>query len=127
MKIINSELKIHKRIVLKKWGREIIIHNDGDYCGKILRFNIGGKFSMHYHMKKSETWYVTKGVFSLKYIDTETANEFETEITVGHVIEIPRGQPHQLQALTDAEIFEVSTQHFDDDSYRIKKGDSQNG
>jgi hypothetical protein len=30
--------------------------------------------------------------------------------------------PHQLHALTDGEIIEVSTQHFDYDSYRIKKG-----
>jgi hypothetical protein len=28
--------------------------------------------------------------------------------------------------LTDGVIFEVSTQHFDDDSYRVIKGDSQN-
>jgi hypothetical protein len=33
------------------------------------------------------------------------------------------GQPHQLEALEDGEIFEVSTQHFDTDSYRIWKGD----
>jgi hypothetical protein len=33
--------------------------------------------------------------------------------------------PHQLKAIDESEIFEVSTQHFDDDSYRIDKGDSQ--
>ena len=32
--------------------------------------------------------------------------------------------PHQLIALEDtSEIFEVSTQHFDEDSYRIRVGD----
>jgi hypothetical protein len=30
-----------------------------------------------------------------------------------------------LIALTDGEVFEVSTQHFDSDSYRVWKGDSQ--
>jgi hypothetical protein len=31
--------------------------------------------------------------------------------------------PHQLFAETDGEIFEISTQHFDSDSYRVQKGD----
>jgi hypothetical protein len=31
--------------------------------------------------------------------------------------------PHQLEAITDGEIFEISTQHFDSDSYRVQKGD----
>ena len=36
------------------------------------------------------------------------------------------GQPHQMLALTEgATIFEVSTQHFDTDSYRVKPGSSQ--
>jgi quercetin dioxygenase-like cupin family protein len=41
----------------------------------------------------------------------------------GDTVTIERGEPHQLEALEDSEIFEVSTQHFDDDSYRIYKGD----
>jgi hypothetical protein len=39
-------------------------------------------------------------------------------------VRVPPGQPHQLEALTDATVFEVSTQHFDEDSYRIWKGDT---
>ena len=43
-----------------------------------------------------------------------------TQIQEGDVIEIKKGLPHQLTALTEeATIFEVSTQHFDEDSYRI--------
>jgi len=30
-----------------------------------------------------------------------------------------------LEALTDGTVFEVSTQHFDSDSYRVWRGDSQ--
>ena len=30
-----------------------------------------------------------------------------------------------VEALTDGTIFAVSSQHFDSDSYRIQKGDSQ--
>jgi hypothetical protein len=34
-----------------------------------------------------------------------------------------QGLRHQMIALEDTELFEFSTQHFDEDSYRIKKGD----
>ena len=118
---------IEDGVVSKKWGSETIIHNDEDYCGKILKFNKGAEFSMHFHLKKSETWIVTKGQFLLTYIDTDNADGLEVFLNIGDVVEIPQGQPHQLHALDEAEIFEVSTQHFDDDSYRIAKGNSQNG
>ena len=127
MRIIDSSLAIHKRIIPKTWGCEIVVENGEEYCGKILRIDKGAKFSMHFHIKKKETWYVAKGTFLLSYIDTRDATEKERELNVGDIIEVDRGDPHQLLSITGGDIFEVSTQHFDDDSYRIKKGDSQNG
>ena len=44
---------------------------------------------------------------------------------VGDVVRQRPGQPHQLEAITKGVIFEVSTQHFDSDSYRVWKGDTQ--
>ena len=41
----------------------------------------------------------------------------------GDKFEIPRGLRHQMYAIEDTEMFEFSTQHFDDDSYRVIKGD----
>lgn len=110
----------------KGWGHEKIITNSEKYCGKILHFNEGGKFSMHYHLKKDETFYVIKGSLIYKWINTETAEVNESVIYMGDVIHITPGLPHQLIAITESEIVEVSTQHFDDDSYRVWKGDSQN-
>lgn len=118
---------IQPKIVPKAWGEEIWIHNDEEYCGKLLRFHKkGNKFSMHYHIIKKESWYVGKGSFKYIWIDTLKAEEHSTIIKEGTCITIERGQPHQLIALEDgSEIFEVSTQHFDPDSYRIRKGNSQ--
>lgn len=116
------DIKIqHPKRVEKKWGYELWIHNDTDYCGKLLVFNKSGdKFSMHYHMIKDETWYVQEGAFQFDWIDTENGERLYTQIQKGDVIEIKKGLPHQLTALTDgATIFEVSTQHFDEDSYRV--------
>jgi mannose-6-phosphate isomerase-like protein (cupin superfamily) len=111
----------HPKRVEKKWGYELWIHNDIDYCGKLLIFTkSGNKFSMHYHMIKDETWYVQKGAFQFDWIDTENGERCYTQIQEGDVIEIKKGLPHQLTALTEeATVFEVSTQHFDEDSYRI--------
>ena len=111
--------------VPKGWGEELIIENNEMYCGKLLKFKKGCKFSMHYHLIKDETWYVNEGEFIYRWIDTDTAETIEQKLKVGDVVRQRVGQPHQLIALTDGVVFEVSTQHFDEDSYRIIKGDTQ--
>ena len=112
--------------ISKKWGYELIIENNDKYCGKILHFETKSKFSMHFHIKKHETWYVQSGKFILRYIDTDNADYHTKEIGPGDVIVITPGQPHQLESVESGDIFEVSTQHFDNDSYRVQKGGSQN-
>jgi hypothetical protein len=107
----------------KGWGHELIIHNCPEYCGKILVFKKGCKFSMHYHIKKMETWYINKGEFKFSFIDTEKAISYNRTLKKGDVVTIKRGMPHQLEAITNGEVFEISTEHFDSDSYRIAKGD----
>ena len=111
--------------VPKAWGEEIILHNSDDYCGKLLRFRKDAKFSMHFHSKKTETWFVNKGRFELITIDTRTAARQRISLTEGDIIHIEPNTPHQLIAFEEGEIFECSTPHYDDDSYRIEKGDSQ--
>ena len=113
---------IHK----KAWGHELWIINDEKYCGKLLVFKKNKEFSMHFHLLKDEAWYVSKGKFEFKYIDTESSEEYSIEVNEGDCIHLLPGQPHQMLALTEgATIFEVSTQHFDSDSYRVKPGASQ--
>jgi mannose-6-phosphate isomerase-like protein (cupin superfamily) len=111
--------------VPKGWGEEIIIENNEKYCGKILIFKEGCKFSMHYHMNKDETWWVEYGRFIYKWIDTETADIVETILYEGDIVRQRPGQPHQLEAISNGRIFEVSTYHEDSDSYRVLPGDSQ--
>jgi mannose-6-phosphate isomerase-like protein (cupin superfamily) len=115
--------KMPTEIVKKGWGKEIIFVNNDEYCGKILSFEKGKKFSMHYHLKKKETWYVFKGRFILIWVETENGTTHVEYLSVGDVITNERGEPHQLIALEDADVFEVSTKHYDEDSYRMWKGD----
>lgn len=110
-------------IVQKGWGHEVIFVNNDEYCGKILCFKKDMKFSMHYHLKKKETWYVAKGKFLLHWIETSNGKYHSEYLNIGDVVTNERGEPHQVVALEeDSQLFEVSTKHYDDDSYRIWKG-----
>jgi mannose-6-phosphate isomerase-like protein (cupin superfamily) len=107
--------------VEKKWGYELWIHNDYEYCGKLLVFTKeNNRFSMHYHLRKKESWYVQSGRFQFNWIDVENGKPMSKNLEKGESVLIDRGLPHQLIALEDNSIvFEVSTQHFDEDSYRV--------
>ena len=110
----------------KAWGHELWIINNELYCGKLLVFKKDKEFSMHYHLLKDEAWYISKGKFEYKFIDTETSKLKSRIVTEGDCIHLLPGQPHQMLALEEGScIFEVSTQHFDSDSYRILPGSSQ--
>jgi quercetin dioxygenase-like cupin family protein len=123
-KVINA-IECPSCNVPKGWGHEIIFENNELYCGKLLCFKKGAKFSMHYHMIKDETWYVQEGEFIYRWIDTESAEVNEQILKVGDSVRQRPGQPHQLEALEDGVVYEVSTEHFDSDSYRVWRGDSQ--
>ena len=117
-------MKITKpKRVDKVWGHELWIYNNEEYCGKLLVFEQAySKFSMHYHIIKKESWYIQEGQFKFDWIDTETATLHTNVLDVGDSVTIERGQPHQLTALKpNSIVFEVSTEHFDEDSYRIYK------
>lgn len=120
-------MKLSGRIVNKGWGYELIFGDTADYCGKILHFKKkGGKFSMHFHDKKDETWYVSQGSFIVRFIITETAEIKEEIVNKGDVWHNPRLLPHQVIALEDDSIiFEASTHDDSSDSYRVSPGDSQ--
>ena len=114
--------KLH--IVSKGWGFEKWIVNNEKYCGKLLYFVKDRKCSWHYHKIKDETFYIQSGKLLLYYGWHEEMSLCSSIVLKkGDHFHIPVGLKHQMQALEDTELFEFSTQHFDDDSYRIEKGD----
>ena len=121
----------------KGWGFERWVVNNDLYCGKELFIARGRKFSVHYHEKKDETFYVTEGKAYLSYAmlppdehwdDIQMRSwwnnnvKFE-EMNVGDVFHVPPRMVHTLQAVTDFTVMEFSTHHDDDDSYRIIRWD----
>ncbi len=109
----------------KGWGSEIWLVNNEFYCGKLLKFNAGATFSDHFHVVKDETWFVLEGEFEFRHYDLSNADRLITRLKPGDVVRVHPGTPHQLIALTQATIIEISTTHDEADSYRIGKGDSQ--
>lgn len=108
----------------KGWGYELWIANNKDYCGKLLFFEKGKKCSYHSHKIKTETFYVQSGKMIVRYgYDASLDKAKETLLTPGDVFDIPLGLYHQMEAVEDTELFEFSTQHFEEDSYRSIKGD----
>lgn len=108
----------------KGWGYELWITNKEYYCGKLLVFNANKKFSWHYHKIKDETFFIIKGSFFFYHSwsdDLELASHLQ--LNIGDTFHVPAGLRHQLVALEDSSVIEFSTQHFEDDSYRIVKGD----
>ena len=116
----SSEIKF----VPKGWGFEKWIVNTEEYCGKLLYFVKGKRCSWHYHKLKDETFYIQSGKIKLLYSEEDDiANALEVILIQGDKFHIYRGLKHQMIALEDTELFEFSTQHFDEDSYRIEVGD----
>ena len=111
-------------IHIKGWGYEKWIVNKEEYCGKLLFFEKDKKCSFHYHKIKDEVFYLQSGKLIVKYSDGDNLNKSEELImNPGDNFHVYIGLRHQMIALEDSELFEFSTQHFEDDSYRILKGD----
>jgi mannose-6-phosphate isomerase-like protein (cupin superfamily) len=110
--------------VPKGWGFEKWIVNNEKYCGKILYFVKDRQCSWHYHKIKDETFYIQSGKIILYYGWHEQKSLAASVVLKrGDHFHIPVGLKHQMFALEDTELFEFSTQHLDEDSYRIEKGD----
>lgn len=113
------------KFVPKGWGYEKWIVNCDRYCGKILHIVQGKKCSWHYHQLKDEVFYVQKGAIELSFSWDDNLEIADLRIlTEGDKFHVPAGLRHRMQALKDTELFEFSTQHFDEDSYRIIAGDT---
>lgn len=112
------------KIVSKGWGFEKWIVNNKEYCGKLLYFIKNKKCSWHYHLLKDETFYIQSGKILLKYSEQDDYSKAqEIILSKGDNFHITRSLRHQMIALEETELFEFSTEHSDEDSYRLIRGD----
>lgn len=121
----------NKKYVPKGWGYEEWLCNNDLYCGKRLHFWKGKRCSWHYHEKKDETFWVTSGRFRVyhsmddcmteKGLDLRRADRVVLE--VGDTFHVLPHMRHMMLAEAEGDLVEFSTRHYEDDSYRVQKGD----
>ena len=110
--------------VSKGWGHEKWIVNNEKYCGKLLFIKKGKQTSWHYHKVKDEVMFVQGGKVKILYSTKDDISKAkEVTLTKGQAFHIPTGLIHRIRALSDTELFEFSTEHFDEDSIRLQSGD----
>ena len=100
------------RIVPKPWGHETIWGHTDRYVGKILHIRAGQALSVQYHERKDETVYLLAG--HLMYWVQQDGELRDMQLKVGDAFRITPGTVHQMEAVTDCDVLEVSTPELDD-------------
>jgi mannose-6-phosphate isomerase len=98
--------------VRKPWGHETIWARSERYVGKILHINAGQELSVQYHKKKDETIYLLAGEMVYRVGEGETMED--VRLGIGEAFRNTPGTVHQMVALTDCDVLEVSTPELDD-------------
>jgi mannose-6-phosphate isomerase len=100
------------RTVPKPWGHETIWAHTERYVGKILHIKAGHELSVQYHNKKDETVYLLSGQLTYRVKNGDTLEDMHLEI--GQSFRLTPGTIHQMVAVTDCDVLEVSTPELDD-------------
>ena len=100
--------------VPKPWGHETIWAHTERYVGKILHINAGHELSVQYHNRKDETIYLLWGeiVYRVQREGDDILDDVQLQL--GESFRITPGTIHQMIAVTDCDVLEVSTPEVDD-------------
>ena len=101
--------------VPKPWGHETIWARTDNYVGKILHINAGHALSVQYHNIKDETVYLLSGQLIYRIWPAGASGPAtNVDLGLGQAYRITPHTIHQMEAVTDCDVLEVSTPHLDD-------------
>jgi mannose-6-phosphate isomerase len=102
--------------VPKPWGHETIWARSDRYVGKILHINAGHELSVQYHERKDETIHLLSGeiVYRVQKDPARRDGLEDVKLRIGESFRITPGTIHQMVAVTDCDVLEVSTPELDD-------------
>lgn len=102
--------------VPKPWGHETIWARSDRYVGKILHINAGHELSVQFHERKDETIHLLSGeiVYRVQKDPSRRDRLEDVKLEVGESFRITPGTVHQMVAVTDCDVLEVSTPELDD-------------
>jgi len=108
--------RVNVATVPKPWGHETIWARSGRYVGKILHINAGHELSVQFHRKKDETIHLLSGeiVYRVQRDPSDQQRLEDVRLKVGESFRITPGTVHQMIAVTDCDVLEVSTPELDD-------------
>ncbi len=98
----------------RPWGSEDLIGLvSNKFSVKRLKIKAGNKGGLQYHRLKDEVAIIISGKMLIRY-DLGDNMLREKVVETGSVVHFPPGLVHQEEAITDCEIIEASTPHFND-------------
>ena len=100
--------------VPKPWGHETIWAHTDRYVGKVLHINAGEALSVQYHNRKDETVFLLTGEIIYRVGEQGSDTLTDVHLKVGESFRITPGTVHQMEAVTDCDVLEVSTPDLDD-------------
>ena len=103
---------VEVRTVPKPWGHETIWAHTDRYVGKILHIKAGHELSVQYHNRKDETVYLLSGQLIYRVKQGEKLED--VQLGVGQSFRLTPGTVHQMVAVSDCDVLEVSTPELDD-------------
>ena len=109
-----------KKVGKRDWGQEILLALIPKKISlKILKINKGKKGGLQYHRKKDECGIIISGKLLVRY-ENSKGKLSKKILKKGDVFHFPPGSIHQEEAITNCEMIEASTPHFND-RVRVEK------
>ena len=109
-----------KSVGARPWGEEILLCLIPKILSlKIIKIKKGKKGGLQFHHKKNECGYILKGKLIVRY-DNGRGKLLKKILKKGDVFHFRPKVVHQEQALTDVEVIEASSPHFND-RVRVEK------
>ena len=98
----------------RPWGTEdLLALVSKQFSVKRLKIKAGSKGGLQYHRFKDEVAIMISGQMLIRY-DLGDKILQEKVVKAGEVVHFPPGLVHQEEAITDCEIIEASSPHFND-------------
>lgn len=109
-----------KSLGKRQWGSEILLVLIPKILTlKLLKIKKGKQGGLQYHHKKNECGYILSGRLIVRF-DKGHGKLNKKILKAGDVFHFPPGSVHQEEALTECQIIEASTPHFND-RVRVEK------
>ena len=116
-----TKISFHKsKKLTRNWGDEIVLGIvSKKFSLKKLIMKAGTKGGLQYHRKKDECGIIISGKLLVRYEDSK--GKLNNKILKkGDSFHFPPGSVHQEEAITNCEMIEASTPHFND-RVRVEK------